>query len=634
MTFMDITAIDHRTSGRVCCRATRGLIVCVALALVVSYADRAAACQPLVTGAFVQLDTSLAGKSSAWWQSELNAMAAIGMDTVIVQYVALDNTYYYPTSISGGTPFGTDSIERILDAADENSMEVFLGMHLDTGQFTSGNFDLNANLQQGQATLQELANRYGSHPSLAGWYGPQEVSDFIALDGSQTQLRNDLTSYIHDMASLGRSSAGLSLPTLISPYFGENPNAVAYAQWWDTQGLPQMGVDIFALQDGVGTHRTTLAQSQQVFQAIAPVVANHGVNFWANNESFNQIHGYPVDGQPFQAIPTDVRAFIDQISATAPLTEKSVAFEFSHYFSPQHGSAAQSLYADYKNYYQAVTTNLIPISSYAYDNASTASFHPSAGDPTLSRLTDGNDGSLQDGVGSAFANGTWVGFGDNGPSGGPQPGIVLDLGGLQAVESVEVTYLVDASSFIFSPQAIPGVTDALSILTSTDGTTFASQSSTSDFVEWSTDLSNEAFEVRTITLALSGIAATHLKLDVRTPNTWIFLGEIRVFEQVAAADFNADGAVDGNDLLIWQVHYGTSSDCGDADGDGQVTGSDFLIWQRQFSVPSSMSSSVMVPEPHLAFTILPLIASLKWAVDRHSPRQVLGAPVASSQSHF
>ena len=57
---------------------------------------------PLATGAFVQLNYSLAAKSSTWWNTELSAMRSIGIDTVIVQYVAYNQAYFYPTGVAGG----------------------------------------------------------------------------------------------------------------------------------------------------------------------------------------------------------------------------------------------------------------------------------------------------------------------------------------------------------------------------------------------------------------------------------------------------------------------------------------------------------------------------------------------------
>jgi hypothetical protein len=69
-----------------------------------------------------------------------------------------------------------------------------------------------------------------------------------------------------------------------------------------------------------------------------------------------------------------------------------------------------------------------------------------------------------------------------------------------------------------------------------------------------------------------------------------------VTESSSPADFNHDGHVNGTDLAIWQGSYGNSVE-GDADNDGDTDGRDFLVWQREFTGASSLSSTVIVPEP-------------------------------------
>ncbi len=55
------------------------------------------------------------------------------------------------------------------------------------------------------------------------------------------------------------------------------------------------------------------------------------------------------------------------------------------------------------------------------------------------------------------------------------------------------------------------------------------------------------------------------------------------------ADFNHDGRPDGNDFLLWQANWGSTSatfEQGDADRDGDVDGTDFLLWQANFGAYS------------------------------------------------
>jgi hypothetical protein len=68
-----------------------------------------------------------------------------------------------------------------------------------------------------------------------------------------------------------------------------------------------------------------------------------------------------------------------------------------------------------------------------------------------------------------------------------------------------------------------------------------------------------------------------------------------------AADFNADGAVDGDDLARWSVNFGLTAGGllaqGDANRDRAVDGSDFLVWQRNVGAAATMAATAAVPEP-------------------------------------
>lgn len=71
-------------------------------------------------------------------------------------------------------------------------------------------------------------------------------------------------------------------------------------------------------------------------------------------------------------------------------------------------------------------------------------------------------------------------------------------------------------------------------------------------------------------------------------------------------DFDGDGTVDSDDLLVWQNGFGQFSGnaartAGDADGDGLVSGNDFLLWQRNFD--NGVVGLAAVPEPSTLFLL-------------------------------
>jgi hypothetical protein len=77
------------------------------------------------------------------------------------------------------------------------------------------------------------------------------------------------------------------------------------------------------------------------------------------------------------------------------------------------------------------------------------------------------------------------------------------------------------------------------------------------------------------------------------------------------ADFDGSGAVDAQDLGIWQTHYGTNGNLahGDADDDGVINGSDFLEWQR--GLGPAPAGSWAVPEPASLASTMGCLAALR-----------------------
>jgi hypothetical protein len=73
-------------------------------------------------------------------------------------------------------------------------------------------------------------------------------------------------------------------------------------------------------------------------------------------------------------------------------------------------------------------------------------------------------------------------------------------------------------------------------------------------------------------------------------------------EIAGPTDFNIDGKVDSNDVLVWKAGYGGTAPAGiangDANADGKVDGADFLAWQRSLPTPTtSTPAASAVPEP-------------------------------------
>lgn len=96
---------------------------------------------------------------------------------------------------------------------------------------------------------------------------------------------------------------------------------------------------------------------------------------------------------------------------------------------------------------------------------------------------------------------------------------------------------------------------------------------------------------------------------------------------VDAGDFNEDGVVNSDDLLLWSDVVGSDvtenlmHSHGDANGDQVVDGIDFLIWQREFGKVSQVTG---VPEPAIAPLLI--IAAVLNLVRIRSNLQRCGMP--------
>lgn len=236
-----------------------------------------------------------------------------------------------------------EPIRHLLAAAEALDMQVFLGLGLDPS-YWQGTFDPVQGAADNIAIMERLEELYGASPALAGWYLPEEIDDRNFI---RPEIHEAAIQYLAAMVEAAAERGGR--PVMVAPYFGIAPNGPAYAAWWDAT-LARARVDIIALQDGVGTRRTTAEEGVPVFEALAEVARKHGVALWSDLEVFEQIHGWPVDDRPWQAVPAGIEQLRQQLALEAPFVEKIVVFDFTHYMSPRLGGAAQTLYRDYQAY--------------------------------------------------------------------------------------------------------------------------------------------------------------------------------------------------------------------------------------------------------------------------------------------
>jgi hypothetical protein len=166
----------------------------------------------------------------------------------------------------------------------------------------------------------------------------------------------------------------------------------------------------------------------------------------------------------------------------------------------------------------------IPVSSYTYQNPTEWALHwssdPAENGSTVKRLTDGVVGPW------SFSNQVTVGYQHNPPGTDATaiPMVDLHLGGIHQVKSVEVNYIIDHGSFIFAPQT------HMEILGSTNGTNFSQIGFKNDFptVAQSQAAMTTGIQSVVFDFGPGGVAASDIRVDVRTWATFFFMSEITV----------------------------------------------------------------------------------------------------------
>ncbi|MBX3142606.1 MAG: DUF4434 domain-containing protein [Trueperaceae bacterium] len=241
-----------------------------------------------------------------------------------------------------------DPIANLIAAAEHHDMQVWLGLSLDPN-YWQGVFDPAVSSEANIALMLELEERYGSSPAVVGYYLPEEIED---RSFNTERAHEAMILYLAAMVEAAHGQVGK--PVMVAPYFGMNPDGDFYAAWWD-KTLARAPVDVIAMQDGVGTRRTTAAQGVPVYRALQPVAAKHGVALWSDLEVFEQTHGWPVNDLAWQARPATIESVIEQLQLEAPFVEKFVVFDFTHYMSPRLGAAASQLYRGYQAYLEGLS---------------------------------------------------------------------------------------------------------------------------------------------------------------------------------------------------------------------------------------------------------------------------------------
>jgi len=288
----------------------------------------------LIEGTFLQFQTAMREVSPAQWAQELDAMRAVKMHTIILQWTQVDGQNLFEPP----DPFPT-----ILELAHQRRMKFVFGLRHDSRWWREwGNAEyLREEARESAALAREVYRRYGKHPAFAGFYIPYEL-----WDGSwtETQVEN-LRELLRAIGGACRQLAP-GKPVFLAPFFAGLLPPERFEQLWLKllQGKP---VDVVALQDGVGARGWDEQIEERVppyFAAMQRACRQQGVKLWCDLECFRLTNANP--SRP-QFAPASAERVIRQLRVVSPYVERVVTFDFYHYMSPYRGEAHKALYEGY-----------------------------------------------------------------------------------------------------------------------------------------------------------------------------------------------------------------------------------------------------------------------------------------------
>jgi Domain of unknown function (DUF4434) len=301
-----------------------------------------------ITGTFldeVTHDIAAHNWGAKEWRREFDTFAANGIDTLVLIRAGWGERLSFPSTTVGHwlptLPVYHDAPELFLSLADEHSIRVFLGLY-DSGYFWH-RYDWQTEVAINREFSREVWDRYGSHPSFAGWYLPHETPD---TSERIIDINTALAEHVKSVADL---------PILVSPYClgraaGTSTDqrgrpsvrsVTEHLRQWEEIFLHYSGlVSYCAFQDGTAYE----ADLPELFAACKELADRTSIELWTNVETFDR-------DMPFRFPPLEWRKLVTKLEAAAPHVTKAITFEFSHFLSPNSmWPSARALFDRYDEY--------------------------------------------------------------------------------------------------------------------------------------------------------------------------------------------------------------------------------------------------------------------------------------------
>ncbi len=314
--------------------ATVSLYGCRSVQTVEAAAESAVVSEVLpVTGTFINLPYQdvrnlytnppyIDNTDPRMWEAKVAEMKRMGMEYLIFMSVANDGKSYYPSELMRRQypKWRKSPVDAIMDAAAEHGMKVFMS----TGWAKDQDDNLRDPMIKGRQLemMAELAEIYGDHPAMYGWYLPVEDCFGPVLSDYAVEAVNALTARAREL------TPGKKI--LISPYgiFNSDFEDPKYAQQ-----IERLEVDIIAYQDEVGCVREAypLTRLRENWKKLRAIHDKAGIEMWANCESFAWER--ETNSRASALIPAPYSRFLSQqIAATAGGASRIISFIFCGLF--------------------------------------------------------------------------------------------------------------------------------------------------------------------------------------------------------------------------------------------------------------------------------------------------------------
>jgi hypothetical protein len=303
------------------------------------------------------------------WAKELDFMQEVGMDTIFVLaagrlrsnaadplgYSLSPDGLLFPSRWVTTRNTIADRLEMILSLADARRMKVYVGSLQTESDWTTGR-EFAALRTYNKRIAIEILERYGTHPSLAGWYFPQELwMNWVKYYGRDYYGSAVVRDFVADLKHLDPSRMTAATVVFKKDRDGVMPGLTPRDLRKVTADfLRTTRVDILMPQDGVGAKAgaAPIHELPSYFAAIAAARDETGLGtaLLAIIETFTS----QPDLADIRYPPASISRVEQQVNAVRPYVSGSVSWIFGHHMSPQatfYPEEAGALYREYHAHY-------------------------------------------------------------------------------------------------------------------------------------------------------------------------------------------------------------------------------------------------------------------------------------------